>query len=755
MWLLNHTSAREFEVPMLKSIGVNEIFLPKIYPQEIEFRSASVSYEEDANLSISAEDLAVLNEQNWYVAPSKKAWDIANRHFDLLFFICHDAAIIPSIANNFRGAVLWRAYGLPTGLSYDGIGRLVNPDEAVFKIKQLGRRLWFAEAYPHLHLSEPHYLARRHLHLPLGMSDATVHDQWSGNDKRIFFVCPDVASNPYYRNIYESFRDSFAGFPYAIGGAQSIDPRRPEFLGFVADEEHKRNMREFRLMFYHSTEPNHLHFHPLEAVRAGMPLVFMAGGMLDQMGGRNLPGRCLSLDEAKSKARRILDGDRHLTEGIRKSQGVLLESMQAERCRETWRTGIKSVLDRLSSEKTAVSSPAPRRKRLAVILPLAYRGGSLRGAKLLARALYEGSRQCGEPVEVVFLYLDDPTVDPEEEFQDLPEGISCRSFWWKILSADAARRAMRYAGHEGWEPTSPNYLMPFDDIADLGDCDAWIIISDRLSDPLLPLRPFVLMIYDYIQRYVPVMLPGGDRAGLDAARKAAMVWVTTNFTRQDALQYAGVPPRKLIKLPMLVPDFSQGETSPQSDDPAYFVWTTNSSLHKNHKHALLALKIYYEDLDGRLKCRITGVKTANLFDSDAEHLKDAAEIVHGSKVLKKHLRWMGELSDQRYRVVLSNAAFLWHPATVDNGTFSVVEAATLGVPSLSSDYPAMQEMNEHFQLGLHWMNSKNPREMARRLKAMEVESRERSGLAAAKKAIEDNSVSRVAAEYWGALRECL
>ncbi len=60
MWLLNHSTARKFEVAMLKRLGFQEIFLPKSFPQEVSFRSATVDYSEDANLSISADDLAVL-----------------------------------------------------------------------------------------------------------------------------------------------------------------------------------------------------------------------------------------------------------------------------------------------------------------------------------------------------------------------------------------------------------------------------------------------------------------------------------------------------------------------------------------------------------------------------------------------------------------------------------------------------------------------------------------------------------------------
>ena len=112
MWLLNHTTARAFEVPMLKAAGVDEIFLPKTYPQEHGFRSADIDWSEDAHLTIPPEDLELLNATNWYARVPRDVWEVANRHFDLAFFILHDVDALESMARHFRGIALLRAYGL-------------------------------------------------------------------------------------------------------------------------------------------------------------------------------------------------------------------------------------------------------------------------------------------------------------------------------------------------------------------------------------------------------------------------------------------------------------------------------------------------------------------------------------------------------------------------------------------------------------------------------------------------------------------
>src|SRR6185312_8594263 len=94
MWLLNHSSARKFEVAMLKSVGVSQIFLPKLFPNDVSFRSASVDWSEDANLDIPQAELDVLNAADWYNGADAAAWKIANRHFDVCFFILQYPGIL-------------------------------------------------------------------------------------------------------------------------------------------------------------------------------------------------------------------------------------------------------------------------------------------------------------------------------------------------------------------------------------------------------------------------------------------------------------------------------------------------------------------------------------------------------------------------------------------------------------------------------------------------------------------------------------
>ncbi len=63
-----------------------------------------------------------------------------------------------------------------------------------------------------------------------------------------------------------------------------------------------------------------------------MPLIFLAGGLLDKMGGIGLWGRCKTTKEARAKIRQIFKDDAKLISSIKKEQLRLLDPMRPEYC---------------------------------------------------------------------------------------------------------------------------------------------------------------------------------------------------------------------------------------------------------------------------------------------------------------------------------------------------------------------------------------------------------------------------------------
>lgn len=753
MWLLNHTAARRFEVPMLKRIGFQEIYLPKIIPQDVGFRSADIDFTEDANLTIDPEFLETMNRIDWYRPVSPEIWRRASQDFDVAFFIGYDSNAVAALLENFQGAAIWRAYGLNGDATYTQLAQRAPETESL--ISRARGRFWLGQAYDNLADIEDEPIKGRAVYLPLGMANAASRDQWEGGDPRVLFVCPDIVFNSYYHKVYDDFRRDIGDLPHAIGGAQPLKVDDPNVLGFLPLEDHRRNMRRMSAMFYHSREPRHVHFHPFEAVQSGMPLVFMADGLLDRLGGRGLPGRAETVDEARGMLTRLLAGDRGLIDTLRDAQPRLLECMRADNCVGAWESGFDQILRELDHSRRQPVVRTERARKIAVILPIEYRGGTLRAAKAVALALRKGSELDGNPAEIVLAHIDDPRSYPDEEFLELKGKVSRRPFRWEVLSADQARRAMLYQGYTGWQPLYQSYIVPNDGIAQFADCDLMVFISDRLSRPVLPLRPYALVVYDYLQRYHPVLPPGADTPFLLAARQADRVFVTTEFTRVDAVDYAGVPRDKVVRLPFVAPSMVAPELAAGPEPAPYFLWTTNRAVHKNHARALDALAAYYTELGGKLECVITGVGTDSLFDAATPEGARLDELRATDEDGKARIRVMGDLPDARFRRLLAGATFLWHPGLLDNGTFSVLEAAQFGVPSLSSDYPAMHELAEQFHLPLEFSDPRLARDMAAKLKWMELNHLDKRAALPDRATLEACSGDAVALIYWRQFIKCL
>lgn len=750
MWILNHTLAREFEIPMLKRCGISQFYLPKIVPNEISFRGSSVTYEEDASLEISPAELEILNACDWYAGATPEAWDIASRHFDVAFCTLHDGVLLKEIAKYFKGLVVCRAYGLKNSLTYSEI---ICDLQLESQIRKIYSRFYFSESFSHLADVEERYLSHRRLHMPLGIMPRGF-EQWQGHEKKIYFECPGIETSDYYKDVFETFKRNFSDFDFIVGGEQLIPVNDSCVAGSVPEIEGHLHITQSRVMFYHSQEPRHIHYHPFKAILMGMPLVFMAGGVLDRLGGKDLPGRVTSVEGARRLIRRLMNGDKSLIDAICSSQQALLKSVDAEVLSSAWTVGVQrleadlQVLTQIECQRT--SKP----KRIAIILPEAYRGGTLRGALMLAQAVYLGSRQCSEAVEVVFAYREDSNLYSEDDFVELGADIARRPFRWQQLSSTEACRAMHFVGHEGWFSAVP-HVVPDDGMRQFMDCDLWLVVSDRIGLPLLPLRPVVVMIYDYLQRYENVISRSADLQFLQMARSADRILVTTQFTKSDALQYAGVDPSRLAQLPMLIPQLSKYQVETSEVLEPYFLWTTNAAPHKNHLEVMRALRIYYEEYGGSLLCKVTGVGSVEIPEGRLPHLKPLVPLLRQSPLLSSRLRWLGDLPDHEYRAQLKSAAFLMHPARIDNGTISVIEAAQLGVPSLSTDYPAMREMNQWFSLNLQFMDGNSARNMAQMLKQMEENCESLRASLPREEVFEGNDIAVHAQQYWQEVRKCL
>ena len=315
LWMVNHQTLVRSEVPILRELGY-EVFTPKVIPDDVRERSGSVTRDYDASLTIMARDLERLNAHDFYREPwDPELTEIINRDFEVAIVLsCGHTTPLHEFLNKYRGPIIVRAFGREHPATYT-----VFFDEGDPPLREvasaLGERFVFGQVAEPLCEIEAPELARRARTLSLSLPPDTWDraGQWTGGGDRALFVCPAILENGYYRGIYEHIKAQFGQLPHVIFGRQTGEIDDPAVLGYVSDEELADLFRRSPVFVYPSEEPRHLHYAPVEAMIAGMPVIYRAGTLLDRFTGcAGLPGVCTSSDEMRVKARALLDGDREL-----------------------------------------------------------------------------------------------------------------------------------------------------------------------------------------------------------------------------------------------------------------------------------------------------------------------------------------------------------------------------------------------------------------------------------------------------------
>lgn len=709
LWLLNHSALLNSEVPILWELGY-EVFVPKIAMFDV---SANVTYKYDNTLTIPKEILEKLNQVDFYsTIISPDIMKIINKYFDICIFI-HNANIMQSLIGGFKGILGYRAFGRISaeGTHTEFIANSLGVGY-LKKIEELHDRFFFLPISENIAEIECDCLKNRALYVPVGFEKgAKINDTWRGNLDKLLFVCPRIKMSGYFENIYKEFTKNFYEFPYVIAGSQPIKMENDEHvLGYLDKQEYNALFRDCKVMFYHSQEERHIHFHPLEAIMCGMPLVYMANGHLDYLGGRDLPGRCETIEEARKKIKSILKGNKKLISSIRNSQSVLVEKYYYDYCKAKWQIALEEM------EAARKKNKKVKTKKLAVILPQEYTGGVLDYTKRLIYAIKKGAELCGDTVEIILGYKEHPNFYKENYFDELKKiGVKIRKFVWEEITNARANEILSIM-NINVRKEEAGYVILNDGMNYFADCDYLLFTADRIPGNLFSLRPYGVIAHDYIQRYLPELFGEYyERFLVETVRNADAIYTTTYITKTDCIQYAGVPERKIHLLPLFFEEVTVKNV--YNDSRKYFLWSTNVSMHKNHKTVLKALEKYYAD-GGTLECYVTGTNTEKFnvkksYSGGDNYIDEIREIIKSNKVLIQHIKIMGNLPKEKYLSILSGAEFFLHAGYADNGNGTAFDAAMLNVPTISSDYPAMRNMDRVIGLNMLFFDKKDSVQLAK------------------------------------------
>lgn len=368
-WFLNHRTLHDAEVPLLRSFGF-EVYTPKIIGTGAEFRSCVPFWDDDRALTLAPADLRLLNATDFYRRPwSPGISALLAREFDLVVCSFYPE-LVSSALRAFPGIIMLRAFGREGANRYSDLLRL----DDLALIAGSGGRIRFAPSYGEIAGIEGPVLRAAALHLPLALPPDPALDPaaWTGERAQLLFVCPEIATSPYYAAVHREIGRWFGDLPHVIAGQQPAPVADPAVLGFVPRQAYRQLYLASRAMIYTSREPRHLHYHPLEAVAAGLPLVYLRDGWLGTL-GHDIPGACASLGEARRLAERLLAGDRALAEQLRVGQRRLLAPFAPEAVAAVWRERFAPLLATARPHEVAAPVPPPAaggRRRVGIWLEL-------------------------------------------------------------------------------------------------------------------------------------------------------------------------------------------------------------------------------------------------------------------------------------------------------------------------------------------------------------------------------------------------
>jgi hypothetical protein len=321
LYLFAHKTLTDFEVPIITS-GRHGVFIPK---KKTSLNNLDSIYDDmykydDSLQNISVNDLNILNDIDWYnndTILNRQMIDLLNVNFKYIFItLLTSGKLLTQLIQYFKGLIYYRFFGLESTYSYKD--RVLN--YAFPNVKYI---FGYNEIYTYEQSLSSFFNANNSIVTPLGCPDhfiKTHENTHKGTINKICFVCSKINQCPYYTNVYNQFMKNIGTkYEYALLGKNNETLTDDNKFNNLSDDAYFNKMSECKLMYYHSMEPRHLHYHPIEALIIGLPVLFHKESLLNSFLMNSL-GKCHDLVEVHAKIDRILNNDVEFINEIKKEQ---------------------------------------------------------------------------------------------------------------------------------------------------------------------------------------------------------------------------------------------------------------------------------------------------------------------------------------------------------------------------------------------------------------------------------------------------
>jgi glycosyltransferase involved in cell wall biosynthesis len=228
-------------------------------------------------------------------------------------------------------------------------------------------------------------------------------------------------------------------------------------------------------------------------------------------------------------------------------------------------------------------------------------------------------------------------------------------------------------------------LSLFDPIASavaLARCRQGCFLTPGFNAPVRSPIPFAFTLHDLIHLQVPTESSSVRRLYYativkPAARKARRIFTVSNFSRQQIIDWSGIPEDRVVVVGNGVSEvFSPG--TPPRDPAPYMLHVGRRSSHKNIPRLLQAFAASRSSRIGRLV--FTG-------DPDQPTLQCVRAMGISDRVSFK-----GNLTDAELADLYRGARALVFPSLQEGFGLPLIEAMACGIPVITSDVSSMAEI---------------------------------------------------------------
>jgi hypothetical protein len=178
----------------------------------------------------------------------------------------------------FKGYVIFRAYGHGALTTYTDICGAMGLDTSIFRNDKY---IW-CPIHSALSFVETCGVINNEFVIGAFVSPSRLDKyKWNGghSEPKIFEVFSGI-NRMYYSDMYKTFKNHFGDNNYIILGFNSKIDSDPHIMGTLDNDTLYNTMCSCRCLPYTGLSDKHLHYHAIEAIEMGIPVIFSSGSMI-------------------------------------------------------------------------------------------------------------------------------------------------------------------------------------------------------------------------------------------------------------------------------------------------------------------------------------------------------------------------------------------------------------------------------------------------------------------------------------------